>query len=218
MHRFLWDMHYAPVPGVAPSYPISAVYMNTPPAATSPWAMPGKYTVVLTVNGRSHSQPLVLRMDPRVTTEHKDLVEQYKLSKELYDQWLLLAALAESARPLRGQITDLRAKIPEELKKRFEEFSENAGVFAGGGGPQGPPGAQTARATVASVTGRLRTLLTQTEDVDLAPTAEQRRAAAESVKDAETLLANWQLFRTQALPAMNQELQGKGLPVIAVPK
>jgi photosystem II stability/assembly factor-like uncharacterized protein len=218
MHRFLWDMHYAPVPGVAPSYPISAVYMNTPPAPTSPWAMPGKYTVVLTVNGRSHSQPLVLRMDPRVTTEQKDLVEQYKLSKELYDQWLLLAALAESARPLRGQITDLRAKIPEELKKRFEEFSENAGVFAGGGGPQGPPGGQTARATVASVTGRLRTLLTQTEDVDLAPTAEQKRAAAESVKDAETLLANWQLFRTQALPAMNQELQGKGLPVIAVPK
>ena len=218
MHRFLWDMHYAPVPGVAPSYPISAIYMNTPPAPTSPWAMPGKYTVVLTVNGRSHSQPLVLRMDPRVTTEHKDLAEQYKLSRELYDQWLLLAALAESARPLRGQITDLRAKIPEEMKKRFEEFSENAGVFAGGGGPQGPPGAQTARATVASVTGRLRTLLTQTEDVDLAPTAEQKRAAAESVKDAETLLANWQLFRTQALPAMNQELQGKGLPVIAVPK
>src|SRR5256714_792830 len=31
MHRFLWDMHYAPVPGVAPEYPISAVYRNTAP-------------------------------------------------------------------------------------------------------------------------------------------------------------------------------------------
>ena len=40
----------------------------------------------------------------------------------------------------------------------------------------------------------------------------------EAVKDAQTLLANWQLFKTQALPALNQELQGKGLPVIAVPK
>jgi photosystem II stability/assembly factor-like uncharacterized protein len=218
MHRFLWDMHYAPVPGVQPQYPISAVYMNTAPADTSPWAMPGKYTVVLTVNGRSYSQPLTLRMDPRVTTSQKDLAEQFKLSKQLYDEWLLLAALAESARPVRGHITELRPRIPEELKKRFEEFSENLGVFAGGGPPQGPPGAQSPRATVASVTARLRTLFAQLEGVDLAPTTQQKTAAAEVLKDTQTLLENWQLFKTQALPALNQELQGKGLPVIAVPK
>ncbi|HEY8204445.1 MAG TPA: hypothetical protein VIF81_06945, partial [Pyrinomonadaceae bacterium] len=218
MHRFLWDMHYAPVPGVQPQYPISAVYMNTAPADTSPWAMPGKYTVVLTVNGRSYSQPLTLRMDPRVTTSQKDLAEQFKLSKQLYDEWLLLAALAESARPVRGQVTELRPRIPEELKKRFEEFSEGLGAFAAGGGPQGPPAAQTPRATVASVTARLRTLFAQLEGVDLAPTTQQKTAAAEVLKDAQTLLENWQLFKIQALPAMNQELQGKGLPVIAVPK
>src|SRR6185437_11407833 len=78
MHRWLWDLHLQPVPGVAPQYPIAAVYMNTAPGATSPWAMPGKYTIVLTVNGRSYSQPLVLRMDPRVTTSQKDLGEQFK--------------------------------------------------------------------------------------------------------------------------------------------
>jgi hypothetical protein len=79
-------------------------------------------------------------MDPRVTTSQKDLAEQFKLSKQLYDEWLTLAALAESARPLRGQITELRAKVPEELKKRFEEFNEQFNVFGGGGGgPQGHP-------------------------------------------------------------------------------
>src|SRR5262245_26372986 len=158
MHRFLWDMHYQPVPGVAPNYPISATYMDTAPSATSPWAMPGKYTVVLTVNGRSYSQSMMLRMDPRVTTSPKDLGEQFKLSKQLYDEWLTLAVLAESARPLRGQLTELRPKVPEELKKRFEEFNEQYQVFGGGGGgPQGPPPAgQAPRATVASVTGRLR--------------------------------------------------------------
>jgi photosystem II stability/assembly factor-like uncharacterized protein len=220
MHRFLWDMHYQPVPGVAPNYPIAATYMNTAPSVTAPWAVPGRYTVVLTANGRSYAQRLMLQMDPRVTTSQKDLAEQFKLSKQLYDEWLTLAALAESARPLRGQLTELRPKVPEELKKRFEEFNEQYQVFAGGGGGfQGPPAAgQTARATVASVTGRLRSLFSQLEDVDLAPTGEQRRASAEAVKDAQTLLANWQLFRTQALPALNQELQGKGLPVIAVPK
>jgi len=220
MHRWLWDMHLQPVPGVAPQYPIAAVYMNTAPAPTSPWAMPGKYTIVLTVNGRSYSQPLVLRMDPRVTTSQKDLAEQFKLSKQLYDEWLALAALAESARPLRGQVTELRPRIPEELKKQFEDFSEGLGVFAagGGGGFQGPPGGQAARATVASVTGRLRTLFGQLEEVDMAPTTEQKTATALAVKDTQTLIANWQLFKTQTLPVFNQELQGKGLPVIAVPK
>src|SRR5207249_10090208 len=45
MHRFLWDMHYTPVPDVEPEFPISATYRNTAPAATSPWAAPGDYTV-----------------------------------------------------------------------------------------------------------------------------------------------------------------------------
>ncbi len=32
-HRFLWDMHLSPVPGIKPEYPIAAVYKNTAPAA-----------------------------------------------------------------------------------------------------------------------------------------------------------------------------------------
>ena len=59
-HRFVWDMHYTPVPGIKPEYAISAVYKNTAPNPTSPWVMPGKYTVVLTVNGQKYSQPLVV--------------------------------------------------------------------------------------------------------------------------------------------------------------
>jgi hypothetical protein len=216
MHRFLWDMRYQPVPDVPPAYPIAAIYMNTPPAPTAPWALPGKYTVVLTVNGTSYSQPLVLRMDPRVTTPQKGLEEQFKLSKQLYDQWLALAALAESARPLRGQITDLRSRIPDDMKQRFENFSGEFQIFGGGAQP-GAQGAQP-RATVASVTARLRTLFTQIDGVDLAPTNEQRAAVVDVLKDAQTLLENWKTFRTRALPAFNTELQGKGLPVIAVPK
>src|SRR5437762_6260748 len=47
-HRFLWDLHYTPVPGLDPQYPMSAIYKNTAPAATGPWAVPGNYSVVLT--------------------------------------------------------------------------------------------------------------------------------------------------------------------------
>jgi photosystem II stability/assembly factor-like uncharacterized protein len=83
-HRFIWDIHYTPI-DVPPSYPIGAVYQNTAPNTTSPWAMPGVYTVKLTANGQSFTQPLTIKMDPRVKTTLIDLQMQFDWSKSLYD-------------------------------------------------------------------------------------------------------------------------------------
>ena len=88
MHRFVWDMHYAPVPGIAPSYPIAAVPHNTAPAPTSLWVMPGQYTVVLTAGGKTYTQPLTIKMDPRVKTPLAGLREQFTESMQLYEPLL----------------------------------------------------------------------------------------------------------------------------------
>ena len=219
MHRFLWDTRLTPVPGVRPDYPISAIYLNTPPAATSPWAMPGRYSIILTVNGRSYPQTLTLKMDPRVKTSMSDLAEQFRLSKLFYDQWLALAAIAESARPIRGQLVELRPRIPEDLKQRFEALNEKFQAFGGGGGPgQGVPAAAGARATVISVTARLRTLFNVVDGVDAAPTPQVKAAAEDVFKDARSLQESWQVMKSQDIPAINQELKAKGLPVITISK
>ncbi|MGB9122533.1 MAG: glycoside hydrolase, partial [Candidatus Angelobacter sp.] len=83
-HRFLWDMHYPDVPGVEAEYPIAAIPHNTAPQPSGPWALPGQYTVVLTANGKSYSQPLTIKMDPRVKTPLAGLQQQFKLSTDLY--------------------------------------------------------------------------------------------------------------------------------------
>jgi photosystem II stability/assembly factor-like uncharacterized protein len=82
--RFLWDLHYTPL-DVTPTFPISAIYRNTVPNPSSPWVNPGVYTVKLTVNGTIYSQPLTVKMDPRVKTSAKDLQLQHDLSLDLYD-------------------------------------------------------------------------------------------------------------------------------------
>lgn len=84
-HRFTWDLHYTPL-DLPAEYPISAIYKNTVPKPSSPYAMPGTYTVRLTVDGKRYEQPLTLKMDPRVKTGMKDLQVQHDLSKELYEQ------------------------------------------------------------------------------------------------------------------------------------
>jgi hypothetical protein len=213
LHRFLWDMHYAPAPGVPPQYPIAAVAHNTAPEATSPWALPGNYTVVLTAGGKTYQQTLKLSMDPRVKTSQSDLAEQFKLSKLVYDEWLALNSINESVRLLRGSLTELRPKVPEgDLKNHVDAFAAKLQSLAGaaGGGPGGPA-AGAPGVTLSGTTGRLRTLLNLMEEVDLAPTPQAAAAVPEVLNDSKSLQESWKTIVSKDLPALNQELRAAGL-------
>ncbi|MCJ7628450.1 MAG: hypothetical protein MUO50_08695, partial [Longimicrobiales bacterium] len=95
MHRFAWDLAYPPPAGARFGYPISAIYMNTPQVPTGPRVLPGRYTLRLTVEGRSYSQTLTVKMDPRVRTPAADLQQQFELSMGLYEGMARLVAAAE---------------------------------------------------------------------------------------------------------------------------
>jgi hypothetical protein len=69
MHRFTWDIHYDPIPGT----PVArggdadgAVPRRTYPVVNAPWAAPGVYTVRLTAGAQTMTQPITIRLDPRV--------------------------------------------------------------------------------------------------------------------------------------------------------
>ena len=66
MHRFVWDLHGAPQGGGGGrgGPPISAIIHDTP-WGQGEWMPPGTYTVRLTVDGGTYTQPLVVRPDPR---------------------------------------------------------------------------------------------------------------------------------------------------------
>ncbi|HEX5385284.1 MAG TPA: glycosyl hydrolase [Gemmatimonadales bacterium] len=85
LHRFVWDLRY-PWPRADLedfTYPISAVPGRTRPQPRGPFVLPGRYTVRLTVDGRTYTQPLVVRMDPRVKTPMDGLRRQLALSQRL---------------------------------------------------------------------------------------------------------------------------------------
>ena len=216
LHRFFWDFHLDPVPGVTAQYPIAAVYKNTAPEATSPWAMPGKYTVVLTAGGKKYEQPLTLVMDPRVKTSNADLAEQFKLSKQLYDEWLALNSISEQVRRIRGQITEMRPRVSDaNLKAKVDAFAEKLQSVAGaGGGGFGGGGSAAGRVTVASATGRIRTLFNLIEEVDLAPTPQVAAAVPDVLKDSRAVQESWRTLSSQDIAALNQELKAAGLPPI----
>ena len=162
LHRFVWDLHYPPPAAVERSYPIAATYRNTPAEPRGPWALPGMYTVRLTVDGRTLTRPLRLKMDPRVKPSAQDLRAQLDRSMEV-------------ARDL-----DLTFDALQRVKKEHARAIE------------GPRAATLAEleTKLASLNGRLSTLYTLLQEVDAAPTdaavqgAQELRAQVASAVEA----------------------------------
>jgi hypothetical protein len=90
-HRFVWDLRHARPKAERYEYMISAIAgENTPVEPRGPLALPGRYTVRLTVDGAAHEQPLVLTMDPRVKVAPEALAAQLALQQKI------TAAMADS--------------------------------------------------------------------------------------------------------------------------
>jgi photosystem II stability/assembly factor-like uncharacterized protein len=209
MHRFLWDMHYAPVPDLEPEFPISATYRNTAPAATSPWAAPGDYTVTLTIGGKTFSQPLVVAMDPRVKTSAANLQEQFDLSWQLYQLRLKLAPIGKKFDGLAEQLTKLKGQAAErpDVTQKLEAFAQTLTKF----GPPNPrPGAPPSLFVLESTTRMFNDI----QGADAAPTAAIKDAIADLQTKVGPMTDGWHKLLESDLPAVNQQLKQARFPEI----
>jgi hypothetical protein len=78
------------------------------PAQVGPIVAPGKYTVKLTVDGQSLTQPLEILRDPKVTTSNADLDLSVKLQLRLRDDISAAADMVNSIEVMRKQLEDLQ--------------------------------------------------------------------------------------------------------------
>ena len=167
LHRFVWDLHY-PRPAVLRfRYPISAVAGNTPVTPFGPWVLPGRYTVKLTANGKTYSQTLTVKMDPRVQTPSAELERQHQLSMKLYD---LLQHDFDA-------LTDVRA---------FRADRRNAGR---------ENEAAALERSLTRLNGNLGSLLSIVERADVAPTSQVVQAIGAVERELDVTLAEWQALR-----------------------
>ena len=209
LHRFLWDMHFTPVPEVEPEYPMSATYQNTPAKSTSPWVASGNYTVTLTVDGTSFNQPITVTMDPRVKTAPAALQEQFNLSWQLYQSRIQLAPIGEKFEVIADQLTKLKARVAErpDVAEKLEAFGQTLQKF---GPPHPRPGAPPSLFVLQSTTQ----LFDETQGADVAPTAAVKAAAANVQSKIGATKELWKKLLDVDLPALNQELTAAGFEPI----
>ena len=202
MHRYTWDMHYTPLPGGGGrgGLPISAVPHDTVPLPNSIWAAPGLYKVRLIVDGKTYTQPLTLKMDPRVKTPLPDLQQQFTLSKALYDE-------ITAAQKALAQIRAIREQ--PAAKDYAQRLTDLQGAAPGGGRGGGGRGAAPAGPdTLNSVSGALGTLLQTLQGSDTTPTTQMVSAVADRRAAMSKLMARWTVLRAEIkrkYPDVNME-------------
>jgi len=242
MHRFTWDVHYQAIPGAGGGgrggLPISAIPYNTAPASGSPWASPGAYTLKLTVNGQSYTQPIAVKQDPRVKTPALTMQQVYTLTDALYfgaldaqEAAARLAALREQASKATAQGAAASALAAFEKRAAALEGTRGAAGGAGGRGGRGggrgaqPPAAPQPAAqaaadapsndTLRGVGASLSGLVNSMQSADVGPTANTLTAITAARQNAARVMARWNTMRTVDLPALNAALKAAGLPPLA---
>ncbi|HEY3934580.1 MAG TPA: glycosyl hydrolase [Gemmatimonadales bacterium] len=153
-HRFLWDMHYAPVAGSGENYPMSATPFNTAAEPTGPWVNPGRFTVKLTIGGNSYTQPMTVRFDPNIKTPALALQQQFRLSMAMYDGAREVRIAEDTIRQLRMTIAGRCAAAPAGLHASLDSLDRELAALGGAGGGGRGGGGRGGRGSAANGAGR----------------------------------------------------------------
>ncbi|HXU36498.1 MAG TPA: glycoside hydrolase [Blastocatellia bacterium] len=219
MQRFVWDLHYAPPEGERPEYPIAAIYGDTARHPLGPWALPGTYTVKLTVGGRSYTQSLTIKMDPRVKTSPDGLSQQHAIAMRCYDGQKQVHDALTQVRKLRSQLRDLRGRAAQgALADAINALERKAGALEGAGGGfrgGGGGGRASAEPSLSAVNGELLGLMGLVEGADVTPTTQAVAASGQIQQTLAGVLSRWSEIKEKDVKALNEQLVKAGLPALA---
>jgi photosystem II stability/assembly factor-like uncharacterized protein len=217
MHRVGWDLHYNPITAdniedAGDEEATGAVPHHTYPVVNSPWAPPGQYTVRLTVRGKSTTQPLALRLDPRVKTSPAGLMQLAALSREMYDGATDAHAAFTAARGLVAQLEKLAGGDVDAFRAQVESLAPaptraSRNTFRRRGGPAGPP-------TLESVSTSMMAAAMAMQGADVTPTANQVAACTRARVQLREVLPKWTALTSTGLAALNVKRKAAGQSLV----
>jgi photosystem II stability/assembly factor-like uncharacterized protein len=218
MHRFVWDLHYPPCDWMPPRYPISAIYGETWREPRGPWALPGNYTIKLSVDGRSYSQPLMLRMDPRVKTQPHDIERQHSIAMKCYAGIIQIRDALEGIRKIRSQLKQLSSRsLPGSLADEVSKLDRSIASLEGSGGGfrSGLQPGGAAVLTLNRVSAELLGLMGVVEGADVAPTTQASVASQELETRLSEVLSRWRETKDRDIRTLNEHLRRSGLTEVS---
>ena len=228
MHRFVWDLHYTKPNALSHNFPISAIPYNTPELPLGAFALPGNYTVKLST-GRSdrehpdgYTQPLVVKMDPRIKSSDADLAQQFAMeSASVIGMNDTFAALAQ-LQSVRAQIKDglaavakngtNKSPLADSLNALDQRLAQLQGAAQGNFFGLPPSGKQPENFT--SAHQHFAAMLGAADSYDGAPTTTAIITFKQLEDDTQKLLDIWKKIKNEDIAKLNSDLTKSGPPAI----
>jgi photosystem II stability/assembly factor-like uncharacterized protein len=222
MHRWTWDLHYPAPIALHHEYPIFAVPHDTPRHPLGPRALPGIYTVKFAAGGASFSEPLTVRMDPRVKTPPEGLRALFAMQTTLADRMTRSSEAVRQARGVHDQLEKLADRANGSTKETIEGLSKKLNDLLEGAPasvPQKPPAPAAtpvppvpSESTLTQVATNIDALYAEIDRADAAPTPAQDHALVTIERDFASAMKRWEALRSSDIPSMNRLLKSAGLP------
>ena len=153
----------------------------------------------LSVGGKTYSQPIAVKQDPRATASVAALREVYALTDSMYWTLVKLQQAGEEARAVRARMTDsvaagrvtaiLEAPAPPDTSTRGAPPAARATVVGAAA-----PAPRPAPTTLTGASNALNNLVNSLQGADVPATDTQRAAIREALRNAEIALSRWRSF------------------------
>jgi hypothetical protein len=217
LQRAVWDLRYE---GASK---LKAAKIDAGDPEEGPLALPGRYTVKLTADGRSLTSALEVRPDPRVSVGRSDLEAQLALALTLRDDLTRLAGTIQDLRSVREQARSRAAALAgraqaapvvaaadalvarcDELEKKLHnpEAQVSYDILARGG---------------AQLYSRLAPLYSWAHEGDGPPTQGMREVYAELKKQLDALSGEWRAILDADVPALNAKARDLAPDFVVLP-
>jgi len=107
LNRFVWNLRYEDSTRV----PGAILWAGS---NNGPVVVPGNYTVRLTVRGKSYTQPLEVKADPRQNVSQADLQKQLDLLLQIRDEVSKVDEAINQMNSIKKQVDDLDKRMPQD--------------------------------------------------------------------------------------------------------
>jgi photosystem II stability/assembly factor-like uncharacterized protein len=224
-NRINWDLYYDDPPALSHNWGqvMPAIYRDTPYTPQGAFALPGKYTVKLTVDGKTSSQTLTVYEDPRIGESPAVMAEmraQFDLEQKNTDGMAMSNMGYRQATELRSQLKALTGRsVPGDVAQAISALDGKVApvqglLSAAASGPYGVP-AYTGNPGFTGINGAFAGLMVIVDYMsDHAPVDAQLKAFHDYCTDLNNNLALWRTINTTDVPALNELLHKNNLQAI----
>jgi photosystem II stability/assembly factor-like uncharacterized protein len=220
LNRATWDLRYDPPPAFGHTFAFNGNPGSTPALPEAPLALPGVYTVRLTVDGTRYTQTITVRPNPGLLVSPAALAAQHALLMRLnsglqatWDDFKPVAALrAAVARVAPNDTVSEVGKAAKALAAMLDSIAGDSLEDA-----RQVWDDQPAAWSLVALNGEFGLRLTAQDNADHAPTQAALAVARSSCEELRKLVGRWRQLVRLDLPAFNRMLERHGMTTVTVP-